>query len=78
MERQARNGDTVLVTSREMTGMTQILPCLAWGRRGKDDRKQNTLAPLYGLHDGKAIGSFCTRYEYVRGQRKFQNHRNFI
>ncbi len=36
-------GDTVLVMIREMTGMTQAV--VAGGRRGKDDRKQNTQAP---------------------------------
>jgi hypothetical protein len=35
------HGDTVLVMSRKMTGRTRTL-----GRRNKDDRKQNTLAPL--------------------------------
>jgi hypothetical protein len=45
MIRQARIGDTVLVKSKEMTGRTQIL-LVAGGRRGKDDRKQNTLALL--------------------------------
>ncbi len=45
-----RTGDTVLVRrlglSREMIGGTKILPCFAGGRRGKDDRKQNTLVLL--------------------------------
>jgi len=46
MVRQARTGDTVLAKSREMTGRTQTLPWPGgWGRTGKDDRKQNTLAP---------------------------------
>jgi hypothetical protein len=40
MDRQARNGDTVLVKSREMTGRSH--PLLAGGRRGKDVRNQNT------------------------------------
>jgi hypothetical protein len=35
----------VIVKSREMTGRSQTLRD-GWGRRGKDDRKQNTLAPL--------------------------------
>ncbi len=52
--RQARTGDTLFVKSREMTGRTQTLP-LAGGRRGKDDRKQDTLAPL--LH---ILHYFCT------------------
>jgi hypothetical protein len=42
-------GDTILVKSREMTGRTQMLPWW-WGRMGKDDRKQNTLAPLEGAY----------------------------
>jgi hypothetical protein len=42
MDRQARSGDTVLVKCREMTA----LPWWLVGRRGKDDRKQSTLAPL--------------------------------
>ncbi len=33
--------------SREMTGRTQTRRG-GWGRRGKDERKQNTLAPLVG------------------------------
>ncbi len=39
-------GDTVLVKSREMTGWTQTLSWWQGRERGKDDRKQNTLAPL--------------------------------
>jgi hypothetical protein len=47
MDRQARIRDTVLVKSREITGKSQKKPCRSgWGRRGKDDIKQNTLAPL--------------------------------
>ncbi len=48
MDRQARIGDTVLVKSREMTGLgfSQITAIVAGGRRVKDDREQNTLAPL--------------------------------
>jgi hypothetical protein len=45
MIRQARTGDTDLVRSREMT-CRKTLPWVAGGRRGNDDRKQNTLAPL--------------------------------
>ncbi len=45
MVRRAPTGDIVLVKSREMTGRTQKT-LLAGGRRGKEDRKQNTLAPL--------------------------------
>jgi hypothetical protein len=65
MDRQACTRDTVLVKSREMTGRSQTLPW--WmgggGGRGKDDRKQNTLAPLAlyivqydvgGLNDSRA------------------------
>ncbi len=37
MGRQARNDDTMLFRSAEMTGRTQTLP---WWGRGKDDRKQ--------------------------------------
>ncbi len=42
MDRQVRTGDTVLIKtkSRELTAV------VARGRRVKDDRKQNTLAPL--------------------------------
>jgi hypothetical protein len=32
-----------------VTGSTQTLPVVAGGRKGKDDRKQNTLAPLVNL-----------------------------
>jgi hypothetical protein len=45
MDRQARTGDTVSFKSREMTG-SQTPPVVAGRRRGKDDRKQNALAPL--------------------------------
>ncbi len=44
--RQARTGDTFLVNSRQITSMSQTLPWWLGVRRGKDDRKQNTLAPL--------------------------------
>ncbi len=45
--RQARTRDTaVIAKSREMTVRSQRLPCWHGGRRDKDDRKQNTLAPL--------------------------------
>jgi hypothetical protein len=44
MIRQARTGDTESVKSREKTDRTQTMPRGVWGRRGKDDRKQNTLA----------------------------------
>ncbi len=44
--RPGRAGDTVLVKTREMTGRSQTLPWVAGGRRGKDDRKQVTLALL--------------------------------
>jgi hypothetical protein len=43
MDRQARTGDAVLVKSREITGRNQTVPC--W-LGGKENRKQNTLAPL--------------------------------
>jgi hypothetical protein len=46
MDRQARTSDTVLVKRKEMTDRAQTLPMVAGGRRDKDDRKQNTLAPL--------------------------------
>jgi hypothetical protein len=46
MARQACTGDTVLVKSREMTGRSKTLQNTAGRRRGKYDRKQNTLAPL--------------------------------
>ncbi len=46
MDRQARTGDTVLVKSRDMTGWKPNTAVVAGGRRGKDDRKQNALAPL--------------------------------
>ncbi len=45
MDRQARTRDTVLVKSIEMiAGATHCRG--GWGDRGKDDRKQNTLAPI--------------------------------
>ncbi len=43
MDRQARNGDTVLVKSRDMTGRTQTLPWRLGGEGGggrEDERKQ--------------------------------------
>ncbi len=45
MDRQARIRDTVLVKNRKMTGRSQTL-LGGWGSRGKDDRKQNALAPV--------------------------------
>jgi hypothetical protein len=65
MDRQARTGDTVLVKSREMTGRTRTMP-LAGGRRGKDDRKQNTLAPL---HHARYIHMFSKKVfmKYIFG-----------
>ncbi len=45
-DRQARISDTVLVKSIEMTSRSQTLPWWLGEGRGKDDRKQNTLAPL--------------------------------
>jgi hypothetical protein len=61
MDKQAQTRDTVLIKSGEMTGRTQTL---SWwmaksifyslwvdgGRCGKDDRKQNTLAPVLPTH----------------------------
>jgi hypothetical protein len=59
--RLARIGDTVLVTSREMTGRTQTLHAVvAGGRRGKDDSKQNTLAPLI-------LGYKYSSLDYISG-----------
>jgi hypothetical protein len=47
LDRQARIRDTVLVKSWEMTVRSQKLHAvMAAGRRGKDDSKQNTSAPL--------------------------------
>jgi hypothetical protein len=47
MIKQVRTGDTVLVKSREIARRRQTLLWWLGGRRGKDDRKQNTrtLAP---------------------------------
>ncbi len=47
--RQTRTGAIVFVKSREMTGRTKTV-VVAGRRRGKDDRKQNTLAPLLHIH----------------------------
>jgi hypothetical protein len=47
------------VMSTEMTPMTvrsQTLPVVAGGRRGKDDRKQNLLAPFMGYIGGHKVG----------------------
>jgi len=44
-------GDTVLVKSREMIGWTQTLPWWQGRERGKDDRKQNTWAPLPAIEE---------------------------
>jgi len=50
MDREARIRDTESVRNREMTGRSQTLPW--WlGRRGKDNRKQNTLASLLESED---------------------------
>jgi hypothetical protein len=43
MIRQARSGDTVFVSSREIPGRAQSTKkhsCGGWGESGKDDRKQ--------------------------------------
>ncbi len=42
-------GDTELVKSREMTRSRPNTAVVAGGKKGKDDRKQNTLAPLVGI-----------------------------
>ncbi len=47
MDRQARTSNTVSAKSREMTGRSLNPALVAGRRRGKDDRKQNTLAPLF-------------------------------
>ncbi len=50
MDKQARTGDTVSVKSRQKTDIGAKHCRGGWGgRRGKDDRKQNTLAPLLTL-----------------------------
>ncbi len=46
MDKQAHIGDAVLIKSREMIGRAQTLSGWLEGLWGKDDRKQNTLAPL--------------------------------
>jgi hypothetical protein len=57
MDRQALTGDTVLVKSiREMTGRLLNTAVVAGGRRGKDDRKQNTFAPLGGGGGQRGVG----------------------
>jgi hypothetical protein len=43
MDGQARTGYTLL---HLLVGAKHN--CGGWGRRNKDDRKQNTLAPFYG------------------------------
>ncbi len=45
MDRQARTGDTVLVKRRD-DWLELHTAVVAGGWRGKDDRKQNILAPL--------------------------------
>jgi hypothetical protein len=48
MDRQARNGDTVLVKSREMTGREDPnIAAAARRKRSKDDRKQNIFPPVF-------------------------------
>jgi hypothetical protein len=44
MNRQTRTSDTVLAMSRKMTAWDQNV-VVAGGRKVKDDKKQNTLAP---------------------------------
>jgi hypothetical protein len=53
MDRQACTRDTVLVKSGEMTVYrSQTLTWWLGGSRGKDDRMQNTLAPLvHGMQE---------------------------
>ncbi len=46
MDRQARTGDTLLVKSVEIRGRSQTC-CGGWGEEGRDDRKQNALAPSH-------------------------------
>ncbi len=48
-DRQRRTADTVLVKSREMTSMGVKHFHGGWERRGKDGKKQNTLAPLAAI-----------------------------
>jgi hypothetical protein len=50
MDKRDRAGDTVLITSREMTGTREYEPNTAAavrGRRGEDDRKPNTKWPRW-------------------------------
>ncbi len=56
MDRQALTLDTLVVRSREMTVGAKDY-CDGWGR-GKDDRKQNTLAPfpsVFGMQVRKKL-----------------------
>ncbi len=49
MDRKARTGYPVLVKSKEITGRAQKnTVVMAWRRRGKDDRKQNTSRSISG------------------------------
>ncbi len=54
MDRQARTGDTVRL---QIGVRSQTLPWWLGGRRGKDDRKQNTLPPV-GLHKPTTPGNW--------------------
>jgi hypothetical protein len=56
---QARTGDTALVKRREMTGRTQTLPWWLGGRRGKDDRKQNTFSGPDPARQTKGPNKVC-------------------
>jgi hypothetical protein len=67
MDRQARTGgDTVFVNSREMTGRSSNTAIVVRGEKGKDDRKQNTLAgqreaPVWG----RGPHSFYTSWSFT-------------
>jgi hypothetical protein len=71
MIRQAHTGDTVLAKCREMTRRAQtLLWCRGGGggTRGKDDRKQNTLAPF--AHTCLSISHF-TKQKLMYFEKKY-------
>jgi hypothetical protein len=57
---QNRTGDTVLVKNREMTGRRKDsnTAVVAGRRRGEDDKKHNTFAPLHFPNQSPYLKTF--------------------
>jgi hypothetical protein len=68
MIRQARTGDAALVKNREMTGRTykHVVVAGGGGGKGKDDRKQNSLALLdVGISHHHGMYKYNCRSPYI-------------